>query len=1055
MKSCVMEPTERGTAKSPKRTNNVQTGGTHDNFEKQNKHWSNIGFAEEIFLQLGMNNQKVQMWNRKMDNLERKESNSSQYCFDSISPLDSSSISITKEELSVTNETFSVSSELFQDEMNNVYREQKADADCDQGLLCLKKLEECSHDRHLSFLETFSCDSDTEGSIMRDRQSSESTEDQMTDFPQNDRLKREQWEDDAEFTESSQLKQRHEFVTKQLANVQALMQTNQLLTDDLRTKLLQIWCNVPQDEADSFQDDVISEGDTESLVVFSGEESSGASVDGSGQVGMKKQQSSVNKLPAENGQCNVNNGHTGVSHSVGNGDCLADQVPFMQLQFEDKHSDEEAAEKHSEQRLKAFREQITRPKYNGPKKESVKKSLNKEQLVISLKNFGSAAKDVRRNNQKMELAKGEIKETTEIRLGKIQWQLSEIEEANRNLHLQIIKLNADYSHIQEHHQSITYDHETLRNQHVDVQRNLNCMSAENEQMLCVIVKLEKRIEAALKNLSEITMERNNLLQQFQTLKNAYNSQEEARIAEREQIARDYNKLVSEVEVLRARSERDHICTQILKQEIAAVGNENYRLQQASEEMKKSKMAMQDAKRWKKEVCKLTAEHQEKENQTNIVIQTLKTEMDALKDASKKREKEIKQNMKMLANVILDMKLMHSDLSAKGPSDQGDCVNSMCVKKTSQILSKIDGILFSMEGIFVCQESNNYSNGGLPGGDTGSKGIRDLKKRVPAMNRHKYSKHEECAAMDSEVRESLGKSAASHKTSKFESLQKHIIKRIEECKILAAENVKLHNCVKELVSKVNGFNKIIQYADQRLQMNNLNILRLEKKNSTLFVALNKMARKNDVRESSSSGSTSKSSKASEKVHCSRTERNHLSDTIIFSAKDLTLGLKMGNFQNQKESVRRDNTEIAEGICSHDLFDNSSQPDINLICNRKDELSFETETITTLSEISQGNGNQSNNEERNVTNWNTSYSGTDMVKSLPKEDTFAEKTASVVENELNGLNEMIKVANQRIWMFTTQIMGLEKKDFALVAALNKNSTKEYCQRPDKCYKTTENS
>ncbi|XP_055487188.1 uncharacterized protein LOC129694498 [Leucoraja erinacea] len=153
--------------------------------------------------------------------------------------------------------------------------------------------------------------------------------------------------------------------------------------------------------------------------------------------------------------------------------------------------------------------------------------------------------------------------------------------------------------------------------------------------------------------------------------------------------------------------------------------------------------MADAKRWKKECHKLTTEHQEKERQTNIVIQMLKTEMEALKDASEKKEKEMKQNMQMLANVILDMKLVHSDLSVKWPSDKGDCANSTCVKKTSQILSKIDGILSSMEGIFVCRESNNCSSGWLPGGDTGSKGVRDTKEMVPAtINGRKHSTHEE-------------------------------------------------------------------------------------------------------------------------------------------------------------------------------------------------------------------------------------------------------------------------------------------------------------------------
>lgn len=61
-----------------------------------------------------MSDEKFLTWNRKMDNLERKEANCSQFRFDSNSPLDTSSLSITKEEMSLATETISLSSELAQ-----------------------------------------------------------------------------------------------------------------------------------------------------------------------------------------------------------------------------------------------------------------------------------------------------------------------------------------------------------------------------------------------------------------------------------------------------------------------------------------------------------------------------------------------------------------------------------------------------------------------------------------------------------------------------------------------------------------------------------------------------------------------------------------------------------------------------------------------------------------------------------------------------------------------------------------------------------------------------
>ncbi|XP_067832819.1 cancer-associated gene 1 protein homolog [Heptranchias perlo] len=238
----------------------------------------------------------------------------------------------------------------------------------------------------------------------------------------------------------------------------------------------------------------------------------------------------------------------------------------------------------------------------------------KEQLVISLKSLENATKELQEYNRKIMLAKDTIEETAEtvkIRLQKIEWQLTEIEDANSKLHLQIGKLNADYSQMQEHHQCVVCENKSLANQCVDLQANLNSSVAENEQMLTVITRLEKKVEAALVNLAEIKAEKNKLEQQVQSLKDEYNSKEVARIVEREQINKNYGKLVDEIEILRVQSETESIDAQNLKHEIAAVRNENHRLQQVTEEeIKKKKSAELDARRWKKEFHKLVEEQQE-------------------------------------------------------------------------------------------------------------------------------------------------------------------------------------------------------------------------------------------------------------------------------------------------------------------------------------------------------------------------------------------------------------------------------------------------------------
>ncbi|XP_048451399.1 cancer-associated gene 1 protein homolog [Rhincodon typus] len=841
-----MCPTECGNSKAnSKCANEMLTGETTNSIAEQNKsHEMYIGFAEEIFLQLGMSDEKIQNWSH-MDNLETKEAGHSQYQFDSISPLDTSSISNTKDELSFV----SASSDLSQDEMNsNGYPEEKRKAECDNSLLCLDALEEFSQNLDLSsFSETFSCESDTEESIIKDE---DFTSEKKTDNAAGEEKTSTVREDEsnkgsqelipADFV-NSQMQQQHDNVTKQLNHVKALMQANQLLTEGLRNKLLQIWCHMPKNEVGRFQDDEISEVDTESILAVPGEESSVASVYEDDHIVVTEQRSNLLKVAVKNAQREGTSGCAEIHHLMSDisylhdydenvkpqkNTCLGERVPDLV--------------ENSEKQNESLRDQATSPTCDSSGLELVGTSaLQKEQLAISLKNLENATIEMQEYNQKIMLAKNAIEDTAETvktRLQKIQCQLMELEVANRNLHVQIGKLNADYSQMQEHHRCVVCENKNLEKQCVDLQTNLNSTAEENEHMLTVIDKLEKKIEAALMNLAEIKTEKNKLEQQVQSLKDEYNSQEEARIVEREQMNRNYSQLVDEIELLRVQSEREHLDTQNLKREISAVRNENHRLQQvAEEEIKKKKSAELDARRWKKEFRKLTMDQQDK-----------------------------------------DMKLVHSDLSTKGPSDKGDCANSVCVRRTSQILSKIDVILSSMEGIIICRESNSCSNDMPPDEDIDDKRITDLKEKMPAAsNKRKHSKQEECAAIDPKVRESLGNSTSSHKNSKNETVQKRIVKKNEECKMLAAENVKLHKCVKELTCKVNGFNKIIQFADQRLQMNNLHILRLEKKNSILLAALNKRPRKNESR-GSSPDSTSGSSNASGRACHSKTEQNHHDD-----------------------------------------------------------------------------------------------------------------------------------------------------------------------------------
>ncbi|XP_078254766.1 uncharacterized protein LOC144593157 isoform X1 [Rhinoraja longicauda] len=138
---------------------------------------------------------------------------------------------------------------------------ESTDRETENGYKCVNEMQ--TGGTHINFAEQnklhelnigFAEDSDAEGSLMKDKnlsldkRSSGSTGDQMINIPKKDKLKKEQWEDDAQVTEHSQIQQQHDVVEKQFDHVKALLQANQLLTEGLRTKLLQIWCNVRKNQ---------------------------------------------------------------------------------------------------------------------------------------------------------------------------------------------------------------------------------------------------------------------------------------------------------------------------------------------------------------------------------------------------------------------------------------------------------------------------------------------------------------------------------------------------------------------------------------------------------------------------------------------------------------------------------------------------------------------------------------------------------------------------------------------------------------------------------------
>ncbi|GCC29710.1 hypothetical protein chiPu_0008152 [Chiloscyllium punctatum] len=111
-----------------------------------------------------------------------------------------------------------------------------------------------------------------------------------------------------------------------------------------------------------------------------------------------------------------------------------------------------------------------------------------------------------------------------------------------------------------------------------------------------------------------------------------------------------------------------------------------------------------------------------------------------------------------------------------------------------------------------------------------------------VNAHKPNPGEDNKYTE-DYRQTKAVTLCNQKQDKAVKLKYNQGKSSDEFNLLATENIRLHTSVNDLQYKVDGLNKIVQFADQRLRMFNLQILRLEKKNSALLAALNKKSKKN--------------------------------------------------------------------------------------------------------------------------------------------------------------------------------------------------------------------
>nr|XP_014349022.1 PREDICTED: major antigen-like isoform X2 [Latimeria chalumnae] len=510
-------------------------------------------------------------------------------------------------------------------------------------------------------------------------------------------------------------------------------------------------------------------------------------------------------------------------------------------------------------------------------------ALREEHLVETLGKLEQEINELNETNISITWEKNEIENCNrklECALESAKRELEEKEKASRSVQMQLEKSSAVYRSLHEEHNALIQERDKFIHLSAELEGTVCQKETEIEHMKSEGGKTEAELNSLILSLRRLQEEKEEADKQLLSLTAELEQHKADREVEREQFEVKYSELVTMVDILRVESENEQRETERLKCQINLVKNENLHLQELAAQEQEHKLLMRhEADKWKQQLEEVTQGQKEKEAEAQQAMKKLTSEIAFLKETSSQKEDELKRKMNIFEKVIMDMKLVQSDLSSEGQSYEQDCVNFTCVHRASQLLYKINNLLALTEGILVCQEESSLSS---EQSENLSKGrVCELKDKIKHLDsKKKILEKEERRASVSNLKELKNrktvpedlkpedadtvsatmegsKNSADQLKLKLDESQKlreeqYVLmaktenlleEKSKECENLLHENQTLQERLNSLDCKVKSFTEMFQMANQRLQMYILQIIRLETTNQDLRHALRKQLKGN--------------------------------------------------------------------------------------------------------------------------------------------------------------------------------------------------------------------
>nr|XP_014349025.1 PREDICTED: cancer-associated gene 1 protein homolog isoform X5 [Latimeria chalumnae] len=512
-------------------------------------------------------------------------------------------------------------------------------------------------------------------------------------------------------------------------------------------------------------------------------------------------------------------------------------------------------------------------------------ALREEHLVETLGKLEQEINELNETNISITWEKNEIENCNrklECALESAKRELEEKEKASRSVQMQLEKSSAVYRSLHEEHNALIQERDKFIHLSAELEGTVCQKETEIEHMKSEGGKTEAELNSLILSLRRLQEEKEEADKQLLSLTAELEQHKADREVEREQFEVKYSELVTMVDILRVESENEQRETERLKCQINLVKNENLHLQELAAQEQEHKLLMRhEADKWKQQLEEVTQGQKEKEAEAQQAMKKLTSEIAFLKETSSQKEDELKRKMNIFEKVIMDMKLVQSDLSSEGQSYEQDCVNFTCVHRASQLLYKINNLLALTEGILVCQEesslsseqSENLSKGRvcelkdkIKHLDSKKKILeKELQERRASVSNLKELKNRKTVPEDLKPEDADtvsatmegSKNSADQLKLKLDESQKlreeqYVLmaktenlleEKSKECENLLHENQTLQERLNSLDCKVKSFTEMFQMANQRLQMYILQIIRLETTNQDLRHALRKQLKGN--------------------------------------------------------------------------------------------------------------------------------------------------------------------------------------------------------------------